>query len=212
MTRTFKSLIVGAVLALLLIAGYKACSLYDRNSVLKGEYDALRTEFTQQNDNSKVQILGLRNIIAHKDERMRNITSHIEEKEGEISTLHAETDKLESAYATLEEDVATVDNLQLKVDNLTEQVNSWKLKFTLAEGIIQDQGSVIFNINAKYEAQVKISLEWEAMYDNEVVLHNLSEVRRLSSDKKIMSLKFGSTIKNGIVVGLAAAVVYGLVR
>jgi chromosome segregation ATPase len=233
MNKTIKYFIAAAMVVGMLVVGYRSCTVYDKYSVLKGRYDALAEEYDTQKDNSQAQISHLRNIIAHKDEEIRTITSHILEKEGEISTLHAQTDKLEYAYATLDKKVASVDTLQAKVDNLIEQVNSWKQKFTLAETIIKDLGepipvglnmvtgetiyeypedSITFSLNAKYDAQVKISLEWKSMYDNEVVLHNLSEVRRKMSERRIKGLRFGGTIKSGLILTLAGVVIYGLVQ
>ena len=205
-----KKYILPAVLVLLLLVvalvGYIS---YKNNTkkanILLGRYEALTEEYGIQGDNSKAQMSRLRNIIAQKDEEIRNITAHIVEKEVEISTLHAETDKLESAYATLKDKDA-------KVYNLETQVTKWKHKFTLAEGIIQDKDDVIFSLNAKYEAQVKISLEWKGLYDREVTLHTLCKQRLDLADKRIGGLRFGGTIKNGLVIGLVGVVVYGLFR
>jgi len=212
MSKLLKYILPAILVIVLLVVGYRSYSLYDRYSVLKGRYDALAEEYTQQKDESLQQIVGLRNIITQKDERIRNINTGIVEKEGEISTLHAQTAELESTYAKLKEELVSVDTLQLRVDNLETQVSIWKQKFTLSEGIIQDKDGVIFSLNAKYEAQVKISLEWKQMYDNEVVLHNLSEVRARIADKKLGGLRFTGTIKTGLVLGLAAVVIYGLVQ
>jgi len=194
-----------ALVILLIVLAFRSCSFIDRYSVLKGRYEALAEEYDVQKDNSKAQILSLRNIIAQKDEKIRNITSHIVEQEVEISVLHAEISGLESTYATLEDKDA-------KIDNLETQVSKWKQKFRIAEAIISDKDDIIFNLTEKYEAQVKISLEWKAMYENESTLRALAEKRLSLADRQIGRLKFGGTIKTGLVVGLAGVVVYGLVR
>ena len=207
-----KVLLAITLLAVFIIIGYKAWNSYDKKSVYKGRYDALAEEYDTQRDNSKAQISSLRNIISQKDEEIRNKTSHIVEKAGEISTLHAETDELEYAYATLSSNVATVDTLQKRVDNLETQVTIWKQKFSIAETIIADKDTIIFSLNAKYEAQVKISLEWETMYGNEVKLHSLCKQRLSMADKRVGGLRFGGTIKSGLIIGLAGVVIYGLLR
>lgn len=212
MSKLLKFLLPAALVILLIVVAFRSCGIYDRYSVLKGRYDALTEEYNTQRDNALQDIVGLRNIIAQKDERIRNITAQIEVKEGEISTLHTQTDKLESTYTKLKEELVSVDTLQLRVDNLETQVSIWKQKFTLSEGIIQDKDSVIFSLNEKYEAQVKISLEWKQMYDNEVTLHTLCKQRLDLANKRIGGLRFGGTIKTGLVLGLAAVVIYGLVQ
>ena len=64
-----------------------------------------------------------------------------------------------------------------KVDNLSKQLSIWKQKFTLAEGIIRDKDVVIFSINEKYEAQVKISLEWRGLYDRQAESRQVKDSR-----------------------------------
>ena len=205
-------LVAGLVLLALIIVGYRSCNPYDKKSILKGKYDALSQEYETQKNNSKAQISSLRNIIAQKDEKIRNITAHIVEKEGEISTLHAQTDELEEAYAKVDKSAQDVNSLNQRVVNLETQVTIWKQKFTISEGIIADKNKIIFNLNEKYESQVTISFNWETLYNNEVKLHALCKQRLTLADKKLKGLRFGSTIKNGLVIGLAVGVIYGLVR
>jgi len=194
-----------ALVILLIVLAFRSCSFIDRYSVLKGRYEALAEEYDTQRDNTEAQIASLRNIIAQKDEKIRNITSHIVEQEGKISQLHEQTKKLEDTYVVL------LDN-EAKIDNLETQVSTWKQKFQIAEAIISNKDDIIFNLTEKYEAQVKISLEWRDMYKNESTLRTLAEKRLRLADRRIGRLKFGGTIKTGLVVGLAGVVVYGLVR
>lgn len=214
MTKLVKYLIAGAaVLALLLaFSTYRACDGYDKYSVLKGQYEALSQVNETQKAESIQQIVALRNLITQKDEKIRNITSHIEVKEGEISTLHAQTDNLEFKYTALEKRVHSVDTLEKRVDNLETQVTIWKGKFTIAEGIIANKDEIIFNINGKYEAAVKIGLEWKSMYESETTLNKLLNKRLNLADKKIASLKFTGTVKGGLVGALAGVVLYGVFK
>ena len=198
-------LVAGLVLLALIIVGFRSCDLYDKYSVLKGKYDALSEEYKAQRVKALADIEALRNNIAQKDEEIRNITSQIVEKEGEISSLHTQTGKLEEAY------VALTDN-EAKIDNLTQQVDAWKEKFSLAESVIADKDAIIFSLNEKYESQVKISLNWETLYNNEGKLHALCSQRLKLADKKLRGLRFTGTIKNGLILGLAGVVIYSLVR
>lgn len=200
-----KYILPAALVIILIIVGYRSCGLYDRYSVLKGRYDALAEEYEAQRGSSLKAIEDLDNIIARKDEEINAATSHIVEKEGEISTLHTETDKLEADFLKIKDAIE-------KVDNLSKQLSIWKQKFTLAEGIIRDKDVVIFSINEKYEAQVKISLEWRGLYDREVTLHKLSQGRLRIAEHRIGRLKFGGTLKTGLVMGLVGVVAVGLIR
>ena len=198
-------LVAGLVLLALIIVGYKSCNLYDKYSVLKGAHDALTEEYETQKAKALQDIEALRNNIAQKDEKIRNITAQIVEKEGAISSLHAQTDKLEEDYEKLL-------GCEQKISNLETQVATWKQKFSLAESVIADKDAIIFSLNEKYESQVKISLNWETLYNNEVTLHALCSQRLKLADKKLKGLRFGGTIKNGLILGLAGVVIYSLVR
>lgn len=196
---------IGAILVFaLVLIGYKSCGLYDKYSVLKGQYDALSQEYDDYKEGALANIEELRNIIAQRDEEIRIINSHIEIKEGEIADLHSRTDELEEAYSEAMQDVA-------KIDNLTKQVSLWKQKFSLAETIIADKDAIIFSLNEKYEAQEKISLEWKTLYENEATLRNLAEVRLKLADKKLRGLRLQVNLGRGITIALGVVLIYGLV-
>ena len=193
------------LLAVIIVVGWLNHQAKIREVELKAQYEALSDEYEARKVEALQDIADLRNIISQKDDEIRNITAQIEVKTGEISHLHAQTDKLEEAY------VAQLDN-EAKIVNLKAQVAAWKQKFTLAEAIIADKDKIIFSLNKKYEAQVDISVRWENLYNNEATLRELCEQRLKLADRRIAKLRFGGTVKTGLAIGLAAVVVYGLVR
>lgn len=187
------------VLLALVIVGYKSCNLYDKYSVLKGEYDALAEEYDQQKVESFTKISDLRTIISHNEDKIRTIVSHIRVKDEEIAELHGTTDELEGAYEELIDKDA-------KISNLTEQVVAWKQKFTLAESVIADKDAIIFSLNEKYESQVKISLEWKGMYENEATLRVIADERFKLTDRKLRGIQLNLNINQGITYGVVGGV------
>lgn len=198
------------LLGAIIIIGYLNYTAGIKAKELKAQYEAMKAESEAEKAESLQEIEQLRNIIAQKDREIRIINAQIEYKQGEISTLHEQTTKLESAYATLVEEDAL--NYVAKIDNLTKQVELWKQKFTLAQSIIYDKDAIIFGLTEKYEAQEKISLEYKTLYENELALRELAETRLKIADRRIRGLRIGGTIKTGFIVGLAAVVVYGLAK
>jgi len=171
----------------------------------KGMYEGEKQQNEELRNQTAQEIQTLRNIIAQKDAVIAQISEEVEEKYEEIEGLHARTDELESAYAEL------TNNLE-KVDNLQRQVNLWKQKLTIAEGIIKSKDEIIFNMNKKYVAQLDISNRYKKLYENEQSLCKLAEKQLALADKKLRGFKFQLNLGKGIVVGLGALVIYGLVK
>ena len=69
---------------------------------------------------------------------------------------------------------------------------------------------VDFSLNEKYEAQLKISLEWKTLYENEATLRNLAEVRLKLADKKLRGLQFQVNLGRGVTIALGAGLLYAV--
>ena len=63
MKKWIKYIIPAAIIIVLIVIGYKSCSLYDKYSVLKGQYDALSQEYDDYKEGALANIEELRNII-----------------------------------------------------------------------------------------------------------------------------------------------------
>lgn len=171
----------------------------------KGMYESEKQKNEDLRNQTAQEIENLRNIIAQKDAFISKINEEVEEKYAEIEKLHGVTDELESVYKTL------TNNIE-KIHNLESQVSTWKEKFTLAESIIKSKNEIIFDMNEKYVAQLNISNKYKELYENEQSLRELAEKRLNLADKKLSGLRFQLNLGKGVVIGLGALIIYGLVK
>ena len=162
--------------------------------------------------------------IAEVEKRIKEET--IREQQEKIGTLDATIVVLNTTIAKKEENIGqlggTIVNLEEEFSNLTDkdekianlvsQVTIWKEKFTLSQGIIKDKDSVIFSLNGKYDAQVKISFSYKDMYESvqDVLVIRDKQVKEL--EKINRRLKLASGLKTGIVVTMAGVVLYSLLK
>ena len=204
MVKWIKYLLPAVLIVALLGILVKSCNIYDKYSVMKGQYDALAGEYNKYRTTVIKEVTDLRNIISQKDKEIRNINAGIVDKEGKISTLHTQTAKLESANATLKDKDA-------KIYNLEQQLSLWKQKFAIAETIISDKDKIIFSLNEKYEAQLQITTRYKQLYENEATLRGLAEQRIKLADKKLQGLRFQLNLGKGVVIVLGGLILYGLV-
>jgi len=200
-----KYLLLAVFIISIALFWYKSCSLFDKYSELKGRYDALSQEYDTYRVSAIAEIADLNTIISQKDELIVTLNERVEEKYNEVEELHGISEELESAYTKLTDNLA-------KIDNLEKQVSIWKQKFTLAESIIADKDRIIFSLNEKYNTQLQITTRYKQLYENEVNLRTLAEDRLSLADKKLSGLRFQINLGKGIVIGLGALIIYGLIR
>ena len=56
------------------------------------------------------------------------------------------------------------------VINLRAQISEWKVKFSLAQGVIAEKDEVIFSLRGQLAIQVTLTNEWKANYEHEYTL------------------------------------------
>jgi len=98
------------------------------------------------------------------------------------------------------------------IDNLKEQVTAWKDKFAIINTVVKDKDEIIFNLQGKYEAQVRISTYYEALWENTRVLMEKQKVRIKVLEGKQRNLQFGSTVKTIVIGGFIGYVGYGVIK
>jgi len=195
--------VFGVVAILAVIFLMRSCNLYDEVSVLKGKHEALQTAYADLDLKSKATIEAHKADIAARDEVIDEAGRTIIDAEGKIRDKDERILNLEEAFTQLGE------NKDAKIINLQAQVSTWKEKFTLAQEIIAKKDTIIFSLTAKYDAQVKISTEWEASYYRQVELHQIALDRISVMEKKWVGINLGSNAKTGLIIGL---IIYSLVK
>ena len=128
----------------------KSCVPSAKYEQLKAQHDALLVEYNNLKIESADEIAKYEADKKAQDAAIAAANAEISNKNNTIAGLDKKTKELEAAFANLPDDAA-------KVVNLQAQVQAWKDKFAVAEGIIADKDKVIFSITAKYDAQVKIT-------------------------------------------------------
>ncbi len=203
---TVKLIGVGIVAILAVAFLMRSCTLYDKVSELKGEHEALQIAYADLDMKSREMIAAYQQDIAAKDKAIAEANHTVGIIKDKLKTKDAAIADLEAEYVNLGE------NKDAKISNLQAQIAVWKDKFTLAEGIIAEKDAIIFDLTAKYETQVKITLEWKASYDRQTELHSVCLERITAMEKEWRGVKFASRVKTYVIAAVGAALVYSLVK
>jgi len=198
---------IAVLLIIVLVYLGKSCKTIDQNSELKGEITQLNQMLLTQRQVSQEEIGELEADITERNEEIINVTADIIAKEEEIQELHIVTQNLEKTLL-----FATQISKDDIIDNLKEQVTAWKDKFAIINTVVKDKDEIIFNLQGKYEAQVRISTYYEALWENTRVLMEKQKVRIKVLEGKQGNLQFVSTVKNIVIGGLVAYIGYGVIK
>jgi len=197
----------GAVLlTLAFVFTIRACRLYDEVSVLKGKHEALRVAYADLDMKSRDYIAAAKSDIEARDKA-------IMEKEVEINRIRGKVEAQDKTIAGLEAEYVNLgENKDAKIANLQAQVTAWREKFTLAEAVIAEKDAIIFDMTAKYDAQVKISAEWRGQYQRQAELHSVALERIAAMEKEWRGVRVGSRLKTYAIAAVTAGLVYSLVK
>jgi len=195
--------VFGIVAIIAVVFLLRSCNLYDEVSVLKGKHEALQVAYADLDMAMRADLEAYKADIAARDESIAKANEAIAVVKDKIKGKDAKILNLEEGFTQLGE------NKDAKIINLQVQVSLWKEKFTLAERVIAEKDSIIFDLTAKYDAQVQISTEWEASYYRQVELHQIALDRISMMEKKWVGINLGSNAKTGLIIGL---IIYSLVK
>jgi len=201
-----KYLIAACVVLAFLLAfsWYKTCQESPKEAYWRGQFDILEQRIEAERVESLKTIESLEKDITEKDKDIANLTHKIDKITVEISQRTKEIEELETAYSDLKNDTE-------RIDNLTQQVVHWKEMFTISEQKCSRLNKIIFSLTEKYESQLKISDKYKLLYENECEISRVLTMRLDICTKRTKGLKFGGTVKSGIVLTLAGIIIYGLV-
>ena len=185
----------------------KACKISDRNSELKGEITQLNQMLSIQRQVSQKEIKELKEFICKKNEEIIDITADITVKDEKIQELSEISTNLEQEIDNLNDN-----QKDIIINKLKENVTIWKQKFTLAESIIRNKDKIIFNLQDKYNAQLKVSLNYRELYEKTNELSRKQEIRIRVLEKKQRGLQIKSTLKTVAIGGLASYLGYRIIK
>jgi len=165
---------------------------------LKGEYNTYKIISKMVVADSLKVIEGQYNEIDKLGEKVDFLQEIIEAKDEDLAAIEDELGELKKNFESLEE-------CQTQYNKLIEA-------FNLCKSINLNQDAIIFNLNKKYEVQVKVSLEYKKMYESEHALRLHGEKVAKECDKNLKKIRFMGKVKTGIVITMAAVVAYSLLK
>lgn len=105
-----------------------------------------------------------RAAIGELEKKIDELNGNIDSSNSIIAGLNEADDKKARRIAELQDALDETKPLPEQITNLKEQVFEWKGRFQIAQGVIAEKDTIIFNLTAKYEAQVSISKNFEGLY------------------------------------------------
>ena len=195
-------------LLFILLVSYNICG----SSKWSKKYNKLEKQTDQALAGKDTEIDKLEYQISILDsdiEKANNVIvilgERIDEKDKIIKQLEAEEEDLIDEEETLEV-------VKAQRDNYRKQRDEWKAKFFLAEQTLLEKDKIIFSLKQKYETQVKITDEWKGKYDIEYKLRLEAKDIIKAQSKQINSLKLGNTVRNVLLGGAVAGLIYSFLK
>ena len=200
LSKTIKTIsliaVVAAVLLALSIFLHRSCNIYDRYSELKGLYEGNKAQTEKEKQESQKAIQELKKEIGEKEKS-------IALSEANVINLKKRDEFKSQDLKKLESEIINLKDKDKIIENLKSQINVWSERFTLAQNQLAEKDKIIFSLTEKFNAQVKISIQWEGLYNRQVGLNKILEDRIALADKKISRLGFESKIEKVLITGLA---------
>ena len=202
-----KYLVAGCIILAILLSfsWYKSCQESPKEAYWRGQYEIIKANVDAERVELLKEVESLEGDISKKDERIVKLGHKIQADIKRIAKKDQAISKLEITYRDLKNDTE-------RVDNLTQQVVHWKEKFTSTKQIVHDKDETIFSLTEKYKSQLKISTNYKTLYENECKVSKVLTMRLDICTKRTKSLRFGGTVKSGIVLTLAGIMIYGMVK
>jgi len=189
----------------LIFSSQRACDLYDKNSILKGQSIELVKLLDSQ---KKLLAESKKNNIKLQDE-MDDIIASSEEAISEATetnnALNRNISKLREARTKLTDSKSIILNLEEQVEIQSEIIIN--LEFTIAE-----KDKQIFSLKEKYVSEKRLRIETEGVLLTCSKVIQVNDLRIKGLEKKLKSTRFMGNIKTGATIGLIAFIVYGLVK
>ena len=181
----------------------RACTSDSKAEYWKGQYESLK-ELTDVEKDILLADIGHKNKViedAQKEIELLIITRVDQERR--ILLLTAQREDL----VTAEPEQPELESEPLVV-NLRAQIERMSLIIREQELVIHGNDKIIFSLNEQYSAQLKITEDYQKLYENEKRLHSLT-VKRLSvTENRVRGLRFGHSLKNAGFVIVIGTLVY----
>jgi len=198
--------VISSVFAVLLfISTYRACNLYDKNSILKGKDEIITAQLNEA-------IESLNKFESDNLFLLAELKHHEEASTAAIEAANVATNAMQHGLRTVgelkanaENDKALIADMEIEINKRDELIG--KLVFT-----IKQQEQRYFTLTQQYKIIERELDLTKLVVEEQLKVIEIKDLRIKGLEKSLGGLKFSGTIKGGLVLGLAAVVVYGLVR
>lgn len=160
--------LIGAAVIIIAFLFLRSCSLYDKNSVLKGKYDELSRITDADHALLTKEIGQLTADIGRRDVEITRLTESIIIINTAIDGKDKDLDKIRASWSNLNSEC---------VQKLHELDSAWVSKELLYKQEISVERRVTAQWVIKYNNAVKIGDDWKKGYENEHTLRLLAEKR-----------------------------------
>jgi hypothetical protein len=195
-------IIIIAILGIIFLS-FRACSLYDRNSILKGQYDTLKKIAATDHAALTNEIGQLTNDNILKDKEIAQLRESIIIINTALAGKDQDLDAMRKSWAKLSvECQAALQALDAK----------WEEKALLYEDAIRAEQDTTKLWIGKYNNAVKIGDGWKRDYENEHTLRLLGERRIGKLENSLRWSRFWKTGATALAVVAGGYVGYTLIK
>jgi len=201
--------VIGAAVLVVAILFLRSCSLYDQNSVLRGQYRELKKITDADHVLLTAKIASQYKIIRDKTKEIADLLANV----GKPTEAEKEKDVI---IVAKEKEIARLKALgdyKAALEEAESEIGAWSEKFTLAE---ERHKKDLFDLNtkwaAKFDAQVVIGNDWKNDRDNENRLRLLAEKRIGKLESSLRWSKFWKTGTTALAIVGGGYVAYNLIK
>lgn len=207
LNKTIKCLVSGVVLlaGLLVFTSYRACRIYDENSILKGKDEILTIQLKDETAKRKIRERDIKMLLAKLDEERAERTVIINTAVNATKVMQSGLRTVGELEANAENDKALIFELKTEIGKRDELIT--KLVFT-----IKTQEERYFGLTKQYNVVLKELGLADLFIKDQKDIILLKDTRIKGLEKSLKGIRFSSDVKTGVAVALAVAVIYGLVK
>ena len=181
----------------------RACTSDSKAEYWKGQYDSLKEITDIESDILLSDIDKLNGVIEDAQKEIELLIITRVDQERRILLLTAQREDL----VTEEPEQPELESEPLVV-NLRAQIERMSLIIREQELVIHGNDKIIFSLKEQYSAQLKITEDYQKLYENEKRLHSLA-IKRLSvTENRVRGLRFGHQLKNAGLVIVVGTLIY----
>jgi len=199
------ALVIVFLSSLLTLFLFKSCSVGDRYSELRGQYEAYREETT-------VRLRKLKEEVSRREKRIVQLKEDILQKNEVFDSLQRQVEKKTIVITRLEKERELLVDKDAVIQNLDKQVAAWKEKYLLEVDKLRTVEAQRNSWKAAYEYQLEVSESLKEQLAREERLRRIAEESLKLADKKLRRARLNTNIRTAVIGGLVGYLGYKLLK